>query len=151
MTKRIRRSEKRIGELLIERGSLNPHQLETALSEQSERIPHACLGDILLEKSFVHEDALLEAFLHQYIFPYIPVDSYTIDAVTLDTVPAHIAHAYAIVPLEKSNHILTVGMANPVHYPVLQEIERLNNCVVIPCLAKPSHIRKVILHYYGYG
>lgn len=148
MKTRYRRNNKLIGELLVEKGCISQEQLSEALAEQASRTPRACIGDILLENCTVHEDALLEAFLNQYLFPYIPVHSYTIDKTVLECVPAEIARRYGILPLEKNSRVLTVAMANPVHHHALQEIEKLNNCVVIPFLARPSEVRKVISHHY---
>ena len=60
--------KKKIGEILIEKGLINPEQLNMALSEQ-KRKPNEFLGAILIRKKYIKEDSLVKVLSEQFHLP----------------------------------------------------------------------------------
>ena len=56
-------SELKIGEMLLQSGSLTKHQLNDALARQTTK--GGLLGEILIELGYVHDENLIKALQHQ--------------------------------------------------------------------------------------
>ena len=65
----MNRSQKQLGEILIERGLITPQQLKEALEEQ--RRTNAFLGAILVKRGYIKEESLLKALSEQFRIPFV--------------------------------------------------------------------------------
>ena len=64
--------KKRIGEILIENGTITQEQLQKGLEFQ-KTIPGKLLGKILIEMGFVTEEDIVVALAAQLNIPYLPI------------------------------------------------------------------------------
>lgn len=151
MHRKRKNREKKLGEILIERGVIKKAHLTQALKEQRRRAQPAFLGEILVELQMAAEDAILEAFLAQYNYAYIPVDQYNLDCNTIASLPASLAHKYFVLPINKVLNTITVAMMNPRHTEALREIAAYTQCSVVPCIAKPSQIKNQLQIHYAHA
>lgn len=145
-------SEKLLGQILLERGAILEIDLQKALRiQKKDPKKYAYLGDILLACGLVHEDAVIEAFLSQYSYPFIPVESYVVGSDALHAIPKAMVRRYRILPLERGFRTLTLAMSNPLHREALETVARHCQCPVMPCIARPSELDKMIQLHYGRG
>lgn len=87
----------RIGQILVERGWLTDHQLQTALRNQ--RILGGRLGTCLLEIGAVSEEALLGVLTQQTRLPAVEVDELRlVEPRVLSLLPPRLALRYRAVP-----------------------------------------------------
>lgn len=146
-----RHQEKRIGDILVERKIITTDQLSKALAMQQDEKKDTLLGEILTEMGAASEEQIMSAIMGQYHLHYIPLDNYTLRKEVLETIPPQIAWKYLVIPIEKVMKSLTVAMFNPLNKTALQEIESASDCHVVPCLAKPSELRRLVKENYASG
>lgn len=146
-----RHQEKPLGDILIEQKFITLQQLDEALRLQKEEKKEMLLGEILVAMSLVTEEQVMTAIMIQYHLHYIPLENYTLKQEIIDVIPAQVAWKYLVIPIEKVMQSLTVAMFNPLNKAALTEIETASKCSVIPCLAKPSELRKLVKEYYVSG
>ena len=144
-----RKTKKRLGEILLELGIINPGQLEQALLIQKGKDTSIFSGEILVDLGFTSEEDVFKAFIKQYLFPYIPVDNYEVNPEAIMLVPANMAREYLMMPLDRIGNCLIVAMSNPLNNNAIDTIEMYSQCKVRPCVAPPSEIRMAIEQYYN--
>lgn len=137
---------KELGELLIERGIINQHQLEKALIIQREK--GGLLGEILVELRFAKEEDIAQALTAQYGFPYLPLSNYEINPEVIDIIPSRVARQYLLVPIDKIGNSLTLAMSNPLNIQAVEDVELLSGCSVQTFVSTSSDIKKAIAKYY---
>jgi len=137
---------KRLGELLIERGIINTRQLEKALAVQLEK--GGLVGEILVELGFVKEEDIAQALTAQYGFPYLPLSNYEINPDVVNIVPGRVARQYMLVPIDKIGSNLTLAMSNPLNVQAIEDVELLSGCSVQTFVSTSTDIKKAIEKYY---
>ena len=65
----MQRSQKRLGEILIEKGKLTPQQLELALREQA--VTKEFLGALLIRRFALQESDIAKALAEQFDMPIV--------------------------------------------------------------------------------
>ena len=137
---------KQLGELLIERGVINTHQLEKALSLQKEK--GNLIGEILVELGYAREEDIAQALTAQYGFPYLPLSNYEVDAEVVKIVPARVANQYLLIPIDRIGNNLTLAMSNPLNVQAIEDIEMLSGCSVQTFVSTATDIKNAIAKYY---
>lgn len=137
---------KRIGEILIEEGFLNPKDLETALEIQKKE--GGLIGAILVRIGAVKEENLVLGLSKQLAIPYIRLHNYSINQSALTTISKEAAERHLLFPFEKDERSLSVAVSDPLD----KEAEAfLEKCVPLRLnlfLATVSDIKAAIeLHY----
>lgn len=137
---------KQLGELLIERGIIDQHKLDKAITFQKER--GGLLGEILVELGFAREEDIAQALTAQYGFPYLPLSNYEINPEVVNIVPARVARQYLLIPIDKLGNNLTLAMSNPLNVQAIEDIELLSGCNVQTFVSTSSDIKRAIEKYY---
>lgn len=137
---------KQLGELLCERGIINQHQLEKALTVQREK--GGLIGEILVSLGYAKEEDIAQALTAQYGFPYLPLSNYEINAEVVDIIPGRVARQYMLVPIDKIGNNLTLAMSNPLNMQAVEDIELLSGCNIQTFVSTSSDIKKAIEKYY---
>jgi type IV pilus assembly protein PilB len=137
---------KQLGELLVERGLINQHQLQKALVHQ--QVKGGLIGEILVELGFCREEDIAQALTAQYGFPYLPLSNYDINTEVLNIIPGRVARQYLLIPIDKIGNNLTIAMSNPLNIQAVEDVELLSGCSVQTFVATSSDVRKAIAKYY---
>ena len=137
---------KQLGELLIERGIINRHQLETGLTQQKEK--GGLIGEALVELGYAREEDIAQALTAQYGFPYLPLSNYEVDAEVIKLVPARVAEQYQLIPIDRIGNNLTLAMSNPLNVQAIEDIEMLSGCSVQTFVSTATDIKSAIKKYY---
>lgn len=137
---------KQLGELLIERGLINQHQLDKALAVQQEK--GGLIGEILVELGFSREEDIAQALTAQYGFPYLPLSNYDINTDVLNIIPGRVARQYMLIPIDKIGNNLTIAMSNPLNVQAVEDVELLSGCSVQTFVSTSSDVKKAIQKYY---
>ena len=102
----------RIGDLLIEQGTITQQQLDTALAEQ--RKSGQKLGRTLIELGFVEEEDIRNILSSQFNIPYINLAQFKFNPDLVRLLPETHARRYRAIVLTKAKDgELVVGMADP--------------------------------------
>ena len=117
-----RRSTKRIGELLVQRGLISAEQLEQALAEQ--RSTREFLGAMLIRQGVIQPEALLEVLSEQFGIPHESLTPQDVDWRVVKQFPASVLAEGRCFPIRASEETVTVAVANPLDAWGLSAIEK---------------------------
>ena len=134
---------KKIGEILVENGSITQKQLGEALNYQKKQ-PAVLLGKILIELGYVSEGDIVVAVATQYNVPYLPVGNFSFTETAETLIPKELIQKHVCVPLERIGNLLTVVMADPTNEQAIREIEEATKCRVQAFVGTASEIASVI-------
>lgn len=141
-----RLTNKHLGELLVERGSINQEQVTIAMAYQKEH--GGLFGEVLVQLKFATEEDIAQALTCQYGFPYLPLASYEIDSEVLHSVPQDICRKFCLIPIDKIGKSLTIAMADPLNMNALDDIELITGCTVQTFVSTGTDIKQAIEKYY---
>lgn len=137
---------KKIGELLLERGIISQEQLDEALKVQKES--KKLLGEVLVDLGYATEEEVMVCLTTQYGVPYLPLESYEIDAEIINSIPPELAKKYHFVPIDKMGNLLTIVTSDIIDQDVLKEIEAVVGCKIQGFVTTNSALKKAIEKYY---
>ncbi len=141
----------RLGERLIEDGSISADQLSIALTEH-KRTGHK-LGEILVSMGFVSVETVREMVGSYVGYASMSLKEVVPDPKAIQLVSETFAHNYLIMPISFKDNRLQVAMSNPGDILVLDKLKRHlqnPNLQVAPVLVVESEIQTAIDNYYGY-
>jgi type IV pilus assembly protein PilB len=139
--------QKKIGEIFVEQGYINPHQLTEALEEQ--KVTGEKLGEVMMRKGWITGQQLSRVLATQVGISTFDLSNYLIDPEVIKLIPQDIAIKYKVIPVFKMNYVLTVAMADPTNVFVIDELSRITSCTIEPVLADEIAIHKAQDEYYG--
>ncbi len=140
---------KQLGEILVERGVINPTQLAHALQEQKAQ--GLLFGEVLVVLKYATEEDIVQALTCQYGFPFLPLSNYEISPDVIATVPLDLCKKYCLIPIDKIGRSLTIAIANPLNIKALEDVEQVTECAVQAFVSTASDIKNGIKRYYESG
>ena len=105
-------SAMRLGDVLIEEGLVEDHDVQHAVREQ-QRLRQLRLGDILVERGLVTEEAVCRTLARKFRLPFVDLDDVELDPEVLAELPEGVAERYEVLPLSSTTQILTIAVADP--------------------------------------
>ncbi|MEI7613226.1 MAG: GspE/PulE family protein [Betaproteobacteria bacterium] len=112
----------RLGDLLIQQGLLTDEQLKFALDEQKRS--GRKLGRIVVDCSFVTEEAISQALARQLKLPYVDLKHFTPRSEHISLLPEAQARRFRAVVLDDQGGVLRVGFVDPTDLQSYDEILR---------------------------
>jgi hypothetical protein len=109
-----------LGELLIESGLLTSEQLEDALREASRRGRR--LGEIVLERGWVHERTLAHCLASQKGLPFASLRDRSPDPEAVKLLPRKTAELYAALPIELDAGLPVVAISDPTNEAAMESV-----------------------------
>lgn len=100
-----------MGDLLIDKKLISQEQFEVALAEQ-KKSGHK-LGQVLVEKGFLTEEAMLQTLAEQRNLPYVDISTFELDPDLVRRLPEIDARRYHALVLKETTEGLLVGMGDP--------------------------------------
>jgi len=140
--------KKRIGEILIENGSLTPEQLKQALEKQKKE-QGKLLGKILFEMGFVTEEDIVVALATQFNVPYLPIANFTLNDELDELIPKELIEKYMCIPLDRIGNLLTIVIADPTNEDAIREIETATKCKIQTFVATTSEIATILQQHFN--
>jgi len=138
---------KPLGQLLLNRGLIQPEQLEVALAEQKRTGHQKLLGEVLVELRICTEDQITEALAHAYGVPYARVSPKIADPKVIAVLPKEFLEKHQVLPLFLVEGMLTVAVPEPANVFLLEEIERLSGYRVQVVAATVRDVRSTLQAY----
>lgn len=138
---------KQLGQMLIEAGAIDEHQLRSALADQ--RRWGRPLGRTLVELRLIKEEDLVRVLGQQLGLPSVDLDRVTIAKHVIELVPNQLAFQHNIVPFAQPMKFLDVAMLDPTNLGVVDELRIRTQLNIRPYLAGPKMIERALVKYYG--
>ena len=139
--------KKKLGERLIQRGSISQEDLESALREQRGKT--ILLGDLLLARGLVSKDDLAGTLKEIFGIDYVDVTTTDIDRSLLKLIPRNIATENCALPLYRDGKKLVVAMANPQNIGFLDQMRFTLGLEISPVLGFSDEISLAIENLYS--
>ncbi len=136
-----------VGDLLINLGLITPQQLDEGLTHQKKI--GGRLGEILISKGFITENALVDALSIQMGILKVAPDFHLIDKALLKGINEEFLLSNEIIPAFKENDVLTLIMSNPLDRDMIQNLGRVFKVRKIkPAIASSTDIRNAIRQHF---
>jgi type IV pilus assembly protein PilB len=113
--------QKRLGEILINKGAINQKKLDDALGAQKRS--REFLGAILLKKRYINEKQLLAALSEQFSIPLVNLKDRYLNWELLKQFSPSLILEYKCFPVEKDNFSVTIAITNPMDVWALKKSE----------------------------
>lgn len=140
------KKQKRLGEILIEKGLLTQPQLEAALERQKRT--KEFLGAILLKENLIKERYLLEALSEQCGVPVISLKNRYIDWKFVKQFTPELILGYKCFPVGKDDWAVTVAVTNPLDvWPIKKAEEEARGLKLKLVLVSEEDMREAIERY----
>jgi len=141
---------KRIGEILLERGKLDPANLERALKLQ-EGESRDKIGVILLRLGMVSGRDLADALSDQLDLPLAQAADYPELPLLEERLSSKFLRDAQAVPLREDEDELALAIADPTDSYVLSAVQMASGKRVRPYIAAPNEIDAALERLYGGG
>ena len=138
--------KKRLGDILLERGTIDQADIERALVLQKEK--NARLGEILMQNLHVSKSEIGSALEQLQGIPYVECPPQRIAPEVLALLPRAIAAKCCALPLEVRGGNLVVALADPQDLNVLEELKFSSGRGVIPRLSFQNDIQAGIRKFF---
>lgn len=113
----------RLGDLLIQQGLLTDEQLKFALDEQKRS--GRKLGRIVVESSFVTEEAISQALAKQLRIPFVDLKHFNPKPELIRLLPEAQARRFRAIVLEEVDGKLRIGFVDPTDLQAYDELARV--------------------------
>ncbi len=133
---------KKLGEILIDEGLLNPTQLETALAEGKKR--NLRLGAALASLGIISEDNILNALSSQIELKKIDLSKIIVDPAVGRILPEVLSRQFKMVAVSLKDGILTVALSDPLNVFATDALKKHVDYNIEIVLAKEHDILKAI-------
>jgi len=134
---------KKLGEILVENGIITKGQLLEGLKYQT--VQGVMLGEALIATKAISDEEVITHFLSKQLgMGKLTLREMEFDPYVVDLVPFDIAQRYTIIPINKTNRMLTVAISDPKNIFMLDAIKFLTGCTVKPILVPAKEIQEAI-------
>jgi len=139
-----------LGRVLIKMGVLTREKVHECLKIQKQKQGKVKIGEIFLQLGLVDESDLRIALAAQKGMEYVSFDQIEIPPDVIARLPAQMAKAYRIVPLEYDEHQneLTVVMDNPENFRATDDLSTLMGFKVSAKITDAEALEKALTKYY---
>jgi general secretion pathway protein E len=138
---------RRLGEMLIERGKIEPEDLERALELQQERGDK--LGKILTDMGSIAQRDVLAALSEQLGLPLVNIEGPPPSAPEIEGMSERFLHQCRAFPVALADSTLTLAMADPLDFETVATVRSFCGFEIQTVLAAEQEIVDAIDKYYG--
>src|SRR5437868_935599 len=135
---------------LFKKGLLSETDRERVREAQAAA-PSKPVHEILIEKGFVKEEVVLPLLADELGMELVDLSSRIVDPETLQAMPLRLVHRHTLMPLSRENGSMVVATGDPFDVYALDELQTVTGLHVIPVLASPREINRLIKTHFGVG
>ena len=133
---------KKLGECLIQAGLISADDLQTVLAEQKRTGEE--LGSVLVRMKLASEKQITKTLAHQLGFSYINLAKEPPEPAAIVLIPKDLALKRVCVAVRIEKNLLTVAMADPLFFSLIQDLEFQTGYRIKQVVATKSEIRHAI-------
>lgn len=142
---------KKIGEILVENGTINEEQYKKAVRYQQQN--KCSLGDAIVKLGFASEEGITLAMSKQFGVPYASKENKVLNPERDQNLQELLSEKYArenlVVPLFIEDDVMAIAMYDPSNIFVIDNIKMMTGKEVQPFIASKSQILSVIDAFYS--
>jgi type IV pilus assembly protein PilB len=134
--------KRRLGEILVVAGKINPEQLADVLESQKESGKK--LGELLINEGLVSENDIIHAIEQQTGIKEVDLNNIKYDKKALKMVPQKLCNKYTLAPFGFNGSKIKVALADPLNIFAIDDISISTGLTVEPYIALKKEITKFI-------
>jgi type IV pilus assembly protein PilB len=138
---------KKLGETLVQAGLISEDDLRVALAEHKRSGER--LGGVFVRLNIASERQIAKAVAYQLGFPYVNLSEYPPDPDVITLIPKDVALKRLCVALRLDKNVLTVAMADPLLFSLVQDLEFQTRNRIKQVVATAADILEAIGVGYG--
>lgn len=142
----MKKTHKRIGEILVEKGLITEGQLFDALSEQ--KVNSTFLGSILVSRNLISSKDLVSALSDQFGIPVVELKDQYIDMELARKFPSSILLDHKSFPIRTEDNTITFAIVNPLDAIAMSVIEEQSKPSAVKFVLVDEEELKVVLQNY---
>jgi type IV pilus assembly protein PilB len=136
------KQQKRLGELLMEWGTLTPKDLEKAL--QHGKTQNLRIGEALIDLKLCTDTAVYKALAAQHNMEFIDLEKSSIPPNAVNSVPDDLMRKYLILPLGNENGKLRLAVHDPLDLEMLDILRFRLHKEIRTVLAPKNRIKSIL-------
>eukprot|EP01136_Pigoraptor_vietnamica_P041672 Opistho-1_new@14915 len=135
---------------LVDRGMVAPADRARA-ADAIAAAPNYPPHQVLVDKGFVKEEILLPVLAEEFGLELVDLSHATVTPDVLAAMPPRLVHRKNLFPVARQNGTLVVATGDPFDAYALDELHTLTGLHVLPVLAPPREIARLIKAHFGVG
>ncbi|HEY7118141.1 MAG TPA: ATPase, T2SS/T4P/T4SS family [Tepidisphaeraceae bacterium] len=141
------KAQKKLGEILVEWGFVQPKEVEKALAHAKTK--GLRIGEALLDLKLCTDNHVYKALAQQFGMEYIDLDKNSVPPNAVNLVPDHLMKKHLILPLGKENGKLRIAIHDPLDLELLDILRFSLNTDVRTVLAPKGRIKAYLDDLYA--
>lgn len=143
----------KLGEMLLQAELIDQFQLESALSYH--RNVGGRIGSALVKLGYISEETILDFLDRQSRFPRVDLHTLNVPRAVLTMIPAPKLYKCMVFPVElrkeNAGKALVVAMTDPTNLFLIDDLQFMAGCRVIPVVAAKVDIMSALNRYFPGG
>lgn len=144
--------KKRLGDLLVEAGTITQDQLMQALNVQKTEKKGQRLGVVLMDLGFTDEKHIMKALCSQLKLQPVDLSNIRIPEEITKLTEEAVLRKHNLIPFqfhEKNPNVIKVAMSDPLDIRAMDDISIITGLQIERYVATPGDIAAAIDRYYG--
>jgi type IV pilus assembly protein PilB len=138
---------RRIGQIFVDMGFIADEQLDMLIEEQQQN-PGQMIGKVAMDMGLITDEQLAQSLAEQMDIQYVDLEGMQYDQEVLHELTAAMAQLYRVVPIRKSDDILTIATSEPQNISITDELRRFLGYQIRLLVATESQINSAINRHY---
>ena len=136
---------RRLGDILVEQGTMTVEQLESAFATKPRG---TMIGDWLVEQRLLSTAELGHALADQFEVPYIDIDPANVNPQIARLIPEDFSRAHEAGAIDISGNNMTLAMVAPDDIETIAEVELMTGYQIRPAVAMADDVQALISRVY---
>lgn len=140
-----------LGRILVKMGILTRDKVHQCLTVQQKKGGGVLLGQVMLELAMIDQKQLNKALAAQRGMEFAELGGQDVDKSVIELIPAQMANAYRVVPLEysKTDNLMVVAIDSPDNFKATDDLSTLMGFKVKAKVAAPADLDEMLKKYYS--
>jgi len=136
----------KLGQILVERGAIMQHQLDSALKTQ--RLSGGRLGEILIQQGSIIESELARVLSEQLALPLLSLKQLIVLPDVSALADLEVLEKCQMLPLRRVNDTLIVAAVDPLDIPSIDELYLTTGLNIKLAVCTRGDMNKAMAHYF---
>jgi type IV pilus assembly protein PilB len=132
---------------LLEEAGLVSEDMSKALIQDSQELG-VPLKQAFISQGIVSEDDILELVAKNQGMELVSTQGLKVTPELLEQIPAKTARLFKVFPIEYTDSSVKVALSDPFNLSIIDDLHRILDKTVIPCVAPEAEIDRMIKRYY---
>jgi type IV pilus assembly protein PilB len=143
---RLIKKRRRLGEILVQKGKMEPEDLTRLLRLQKES--GKPLGQLMIDEGILTKDELARSLGEQMGIPHVWLRKGLVDPKMVHVLPKEKAIHYQVLPIFVVNGVVTLATSDPYGFYIFDEVRKITELEVQPVICRAEDIMDAIPQAY---